>query len=221
MTDTISLVYHEGVARATEPSSRARRPRRSPPPEARQRDADRSRERLLAAALDEFAARGYAGARVGAVAARAGLNPQLILYYFGGKPGLYDALRQRWLDQEAAITRPHGSLDELTDAYLQANFDDPRLARLLLWDGLSDPDSPDSQPTEREDLSDLHRRQASGEIAADLDPGLLQLALMGAILAPVAVPQIVRRLTGLDPTDPDFRSRYSEQLRRIVRHLAG
>jgi TetR/AcrR family transcriptional regulator len=189
----------------------------------RQRDADRSRERLLAAALDEFAARGYAGARVGAIAARAGLNPQLITYYFGGKPGLYQALKQRWHEQEATITQPAGSLDDLAAAYLQASLDDPRMTRLLLWDGLTDGDDADGergQADEREDLSDLQRRQADGEIAADLDPGLLQLALMGATVASIAMPQVVRRLTRLDPTDPEFKTRYSDHLRRIVRHLA-
>ncbi|OHV45554.1 TetR/AcrR family transcriptional regulator [Pseudofrankia sp. BMG5.36] len=210
-------------------ADRQNRPRRAPTAEERQRDADRSRERLLAAALDEFSARGYAGARVGAIAARAGLNPQLITYYFGGKPGLYEALRQRWLDQEADLTRPGASLEDLTVAYLHAVVDDPRLARLLLWDGLTEPDHGDGAggegeqpggPGEREDLSDFHRRQAAGEIAADLDPGLLQLALMGAILAPVALPHVARRITGLDPTDPDFHARYGEELRRVVRHLA-
>jgi TetR/AcrR family transcriptional regulator len=196
--------------------TRATRPRRAPAPEDRQRDAERSRERLLAAALDEFAEHGYAGARVGSIAARAELNPQLITYYFGGKPGLYQALLQRWLAEEAAMTGPGADLDELAAAYLRATLDDPRMARLLLWDGLTGTGG----AQEREDLSDLRRRQAEGEIAADLDPGMFQIALMGATLAPIAMPQVVRRITGLDPSDPKFRARYSEQLRRIARHLA-
>ncbi|MDN5765406.1 MAG: TetR family transcriptional regulator [Humibacillus sp.] len=207
---------------AAEPPPLKVRPRRAPSSEERQRDADRSRQRLLAAALDEFAAHGYAGARVSSIAARAGLNPQLITYYFGGKPGLYEALNQRWLEQEAATTQPSGRLEDLIASYLPAVLDDPRMARLLLWDGLTNDDDPanDGRPAAREDLSELQRRQADGEIAGDLDPGLLQLALMGATLAPVAIPQVARRITGLDPTDPEFRTRYDEHLRRIVRHLA-
>ena len=50
----------------------------------RQRNPERSRERILAAALDEFSERGFAGARVDAIARRAGLNKQLISHYFGG-----------------------------------------------------------------------------------------------------------------------------------------
>jgi len=49
-------------------------------------------ERLLEAALDVFSARGFAGGRVQEIADRAGVNAQLISYYFGGKEGLYRAL---------------------------------------------------------------------------------------------------------------------------------
>ena len=53
------------------------------------------RERLLGAALEEFAARGPAGARVESIARAAGVNKQLITYYFGGKDGLYREML-RW-----------------------------------------------------------------------------------------------------------------------------
>ena len=75
-------------------------PRRAPAPGQRQRDAERSRQALLAAALDEFSERGFAGARVADIARRAGVNKQLINYYFGSKEGLYLALQRAWLDRE-------------------------------------------------------------------------------------------------------------------------
>jgi AcrR family transcriptional regulator len=198
-------------------AAKPRKPRRAPSPEERQRDAERSRQRLLAAALNEFSERGYAGARVTSIAARAGVNAQLISYYFGGKPGLYDAVSQRWFEQEANIATADAALDEVAVAYLRTTLDDPRLTRLLLWDGLTGGDA-DQEP---EDLTDLRRRQAQGEIAPDLDPAMFQLALMGAILAPIALPQVVRRLTGLHATDPEFKESYARQLRRIVQLLRG
>src|SRR5581483_9805400 len=66
--------------------------RRQPAPDERKRDADRTRERILEAAIAEFGAHGFAGARVSAIAQRAGVNQQLISYYFDGKAGLYQAL---------------------------------------------------------------------------------------------------------------------------------
>jgi predicted transposase YbfD/YdcC/AcrR family transcriptional regulator len=143
---------------------------------------------------------------------------------FGGKEGLYHALSELWLRQEATLVHPESTLQDLLVAYLQASFDDPRMTRLLLWTGLASSaaphERPPSDPNEREDLSDMQRRQAEGEIADDLDPGLFQLAMMGAIVAPIAMPQVVRRITGRSPDDPQFQAHYSEQLRRIVRHLA-
>lgn len=48
-------------------------------------------ERLLAAALTEFAREGRAGARTDRIARRAGVNKQLIHYYYRNKAGLYQA----------------------------------------------------------------------------------------------------------------------------------
>jgi TetR/AcrR family transcriptional regulator len=48
-------------------------------------------DRLLDAALHEFAALGKGGARTQRVATLAGVNKQLIHYYFGTKEGLYEA----------------------------------------------------------------------------------------------------------------------------------
>jgi len=53
-----------------------------------------SRARLLAAARAEFAARGFAGASVDRIAARARLTKAMIYYHFQGKEGLYRAVLQ-------------------------------------------------------------------------------------------------------------------------------
>jgi TetR/AcrR family transcriptional regulator, regulator of cefoperazone and chloramphenicol sensitivity len=47
--------------------------------------------RLLAAATEEFARRGFANARVRTMAVAARVNPAAANYYFGGKQGLYRA----------------------------------------------------------------------------------------------------------------------------------
>jgi len=211
----------ERAGQPTDGADRTTHPRRAPAPEERQRDAERSRQQLLAAALDEFAAKGYAGARVQDIADRAGVNKQLINYYFGGKEGLYRALQRGWLEREATFAHPDLALDELAARYLHDALADPRLTRLLLWRGLADSTEqpPDDSP-ESEDLAGLRRRQAGGELAPDLDPGAVRLALMGAIAVPVAMPQMVWKIFGLDPRSPAFEDLYGEQLRRIVRHLA-
>ncbi|WP_243717128.1 TetR/AcrR family transcriptional regulator [Actinomadura darangshiensis] len=197
-----------------------RRSRRSPGPGERKLDAERSRHLLLDAALQEFSAKGYAGARVQDIADRAGVNKQLINYYFGGKEGLYHAIGRRWLEREAEINDPALPLDAVVVRYLRNTLDDTLGTRLDIWRGLTEDDG-ELPPIEREDLSDLERRQAAGELAGDLDPAAVMLAMMAMVAAPVAMPLAVRRVFGLDPSSPEFQERYAEQLRRIVRHLAG
>lgn len=52
-------------------------------------DSSAARSAILAAARAEFSAKGLTGARVNEIAARAGVNKQLIYYYFGSKEDLY------------------------------------------------------------------------------------------------------------------------------------
>ena len=53
------------------------------------RDADATRTRLLRVGIAEFAAKGYSGARIDAIADRAKVNIRMIYHYFGGKENLY------------------------------------------------------------------------------------------------------------------------------------
>lgn len=197
-----------------------KRTRRAPAQHERKLDAERSRRLLLDAALDEFSAKGYAGARVQDIADRAGVNKQLINYYFGGKEGLHAALLQRWREREATFNDPSVPFEEVAVRYLRHVLDDPRGTRLSAWRGLTE-NLDELPPGDREDLSDLRRRQAEGELADDLDPAAVMLAVMAMVAAPVTMPLAVRRVFGLDPDSPEFRERYIEQLRRILRHLAG
>jgi len=87
-------------------------PRRSPKPQERQRDSERTRTLILDAASTEFGAHGYAGARISAIAARAGVNQQLISYYFDGKEGLYQAMSQRWQQRQRELVPPGTPLPE-------------------------------------------------------------------------------------------------------------
>ena len=63
------------------------------------RDPARTRQKLLVAARREFAQAGLAGARVDEIAARAGVNKQLVYHYFGDKDALYLAVLE-WVYEE-------------------------------------------------------------------------------------------------------------------------
>jgi TetR/AcrR family transcriptional regulator len=58
-------------------------------PKTQDADSGAARNAILAAAREEFSAKGLTGARVNEIAARSGVNKQLIYYYFGSKEDLY------------------------------------------------------------------------------------------------------------------------------------
>ena len=170
----------------------------------------------------EFAAHGFGGARVSEIATRAGVNKQLISYYFGGKEGLYRAVADRWRSGEPSITADAGTLDEVVAAYAQVAMAQPDWLRLLVREGVDRDRGLDEEGQAARFqgmLVDFRSRQANGELAADLDPAYAGLALFGLAAAPVVFPQIARAL-GLDPESDEFAARYAEQTARLVAHLS-
>ncbi|HZL74810.1 MAG TPA: helix-turn-helix domain-containing protein [Propionibacteriaceae bacterium] len=197
-------------------------PRRSPTGQERKRDPERTRERILDAAAVEFGEHGFAGARISAIARRAGVNEQLISYYFDSKEGLYRALQQHWQMISADASRPELPIADVVAAFLRLNVEQRSFARLLAWDGLahtgSDAVVQDAYFAEM--VEELLRRQRAGELANDLDPAHVLLMLFAAALAPTVIPQIARQLTGLSADSAEFQAAYADQLRRVVERLA-
>jgi AcrR family transcriptional regulator len=75
------------------------------------RDPARNQERILKAAVAEFARYGLGGARVDRIAARAGANKRMLYYYFGNKDDLFLAVLE---DSYARIRSAERAL-HLTD----------------------------------------------------------------------------------------------------------
>ena len=98
------------------------------------RDAEATRQRLLDAATDEFAARGIAGARVDRIADAARSNKAQIYHYFGSKDGLFDAV----FDRIVAATVSETPIDPADlPEYAGRLFDryqrHPEIQRLATW----------------------------------------------------------------------------------------
>lgn len=66
---------------------------------AARRDPGATKSKILAAAWHEFAQKGFAGARVDAIAARSGANKRMIYHYYGDKEGLFVAVLEAAYDR--------------------------------------------------------------------------------------------------------------------------
>jgi len=74
-----------------------------------------TKQRILDTALEEFAARGFDGAKVERIAARARVNKAMLYYHFGSKAALYVAiLREQFgaLGEAVASVRASGATPE-------------------------------------------------------------------------------------------------------------
>jgi AcrR family transcriptional regulator len=85
-----------------------------------------SRQLILQAAGQEFGRHGFAGARVGRIARSAGVNKQLIFYYFRSKAGLFEAILLALADTILAAATPA--------ATEQAPIDELRATIGRIWD---------------------------------------------------------------------------------------
>lgn len=106
-------------------------------PSSRKQQALATRERLLAAAREEFQRYGFAGGRVDRIAERAGVNKRLIYVHFGDKERLFDVVVTRNL--EAVVDAVPFDASDLP-GYAERLFDywhaSPESVRLFWWRNL-------------------------------------------------------------------------------------
>lgn len=196
---------------------RARRP-----PGAHPRDPEGTRSRILAAALAEFSAEGFAGARVARIARRARVNKRMLYHYFGNKDDLFREIFDRKLRERAGwISAAPAGLGESLEFWFQMACEDSAWIRLVQWEALAAGDERVIREDERQAslagaLADLRDRQRRGLLPGDLDAGHLLLTILGVIAYPLAFPQITRMVTGKSPSDALFRKQRAEFLRRFA-----
>jgi AcrR family transcriptional regulator len=107
-----------------------RRRARTPIAEAATPDPDPTQVRILAAARELFAQRGFAGAGTRDIAAAAGVNQGLIAYHFGGKDALFQAVVDGELERLCASLDRAGPDAALPDL-LSACLDHQELVQLI------------------------------------------------------------------------------------------
>src|SRR6185369_7629674 len=187
------------------------------------RDPDRSKERILTAALKEFSARGFAGARVDMIARRAAINKRMLYHYFGDKEGLFREVLRRKIAQRQAW---NAATPEQPAEYLPLLFDlaceDADWIRLLEWEALRHGEKPVIDEPERRaaalrSVERIRRLQASGHLSGGFDPRHVLLAMIGLTMYPVAFPQVTRLITGREVSDAVFQ----KERRTFLRKFAG
>ncbi|VVE09022.1 TetR family transcriptional regulator [Pandoraea morbifera] len=150
------------------------------------RDPERTRQRILAAAIEEFAERGSSGARVDSIARRADINERMLYYYFGNKDQLYLAVLEEVYGEfnraehalRLDVLAPLDAVAELAHFVWDYYAEHPELIQLINNENLHEARSMRLSTEIRQQISPivellaqtLKRGEASGEIREGIDP---------------------------------------------------
>ncbi len=205
----------------------------------RETDGDGARERILAAALQVFAERGFDGARTREIAERAGANLGLIKYYFEGKERLWKAAVTRAFDElradfVAALPARADRADDDPLRWLEGavrqlvrfmarrpefmrlmNDEAKRDGRRMRW--LADRFV---RPMTDALAAHLERAQAAGLVPAGSPVSLRYIVLGAAGLVFSQAPEC-RYVSGVDPTTPEFAERHADTLVALLTGRLG
>ncbi|MER6912526.1 TetR family transcriptional regulator [Streptomyces sp. NPDC000594] len=184
------------------------------------RDTAVTRQKLLAAARQEFAALGVAGARVDRIAELAGVNKERVYGHFGSKEGLFASTVSAAMDElTEQVGKPGDDIAAWVGSVYDFHRERPELLRLLLWEALSCGGSELPGEERRADGYALKVDALAGRLGVEPGPGaaVVLLSLIGLAAWPNAVPQLARLIIGsrLDAEDS------AEVIRSAVVDLAS
>lgn len=193
-------------------------------------DPESTRQRIFAAAVEEFAEHGNAGARVDRIAEKAHANKESIYRYFGTKEELLRRVLDRYLDERGEQMLPKSQqLDNYAAGVFRSRVANPEFLRLQLWESLELGAEPDDDATARsmaqrrrhyqEKLASIVEQQRAGTVDPDLDPRHLLVVLLGIANHWLVMPQMVQVVFGEKPdpaTVDDHEAFVAECVRRII-----
>ena len=185
-------------------------------------------EKILDAALGQFAAFGFHGARIEQIAAAAGMSKPNLLYYFRSKDALYTAVLERtlarWLVPLAGIAVDRDPIEALTDYIarkLEASRSQPEASRLFAMEVIQG--APHLQPVLEGPLKALVDAKAAvieAWIAAGrlkpIDPRHLIFAIWATTQHYADFGVQVAAVAGTDLSDQDFHRRTLDSLVTIL-----
>jgi AcrR family transcriptional regulator len=196
----------------------------------RPRDADATRERLLATAEDVFTKFGFDGARVDDIAQCADVNKRMIYVYFGDKEGLYRAVLRNAVERIATATEmsltpsddPCASLKSWIAGYFGFLAQHPELVKLVEWELLSDGTRTASAVAEvaKQEIiqltSLLNSGKSAGQFRQDINPDFVLMMIHALCFGTLSRRQLWSSLWNLDLASPETVTSVTEFITETV-----
>ena len=157
------------------------------------RNSEATRQRILAAATQEFAKKGFDGARIDDIARAAQANKQMIYHYFGNKDDLfttvledaYSTLRQHEAEVDLNLLPANEAILALLESTWQHYLENPELIRLLAAENQMEARHLKANNSFQE-INDAHvnrmkhlleRGQREGNVRAGIDPMQINISI--------------------------------------------
>ncbi|HLW02468.1 MAG TPA: TetR family transcriptional regulator [Ktedonobacterales bacterium] len=211
----------------------------------RRRDAQKTREAILATAEEHFAKYGFAGARIEKIADEAGYNRSLVVHhYFASKEDLYHAvircLKDEKIERLRQFMTPAGFNDDapLTADAVQNFIEEairltfnqymahPKLVRILAWEAAEGWETfnelysrQENEQWSEEASAFIRRAQAEGIIRPELDPKMVIASVMGcSFIHLLSIPRYQLVFPGADLSSPGALAHAREQIVNLIVH---
>jgi AcrR family transcriptional regulator len=196
------------------------------------RDPERTRNEILEVATREFAAHGYAGARVDDMAELMRTTKRMIYYYFGSKEQLfiavleraYTAIRRAEREVDVDGLDPASAIRRLAELTFDHHESHPEFIRLVSIENIHRAEHMAKSPAIAElgspaiDLlaGILERGRAEGIFREDVDAVDLHMMISAFCVFRVANRHTFGTLFERDLTDPKLRDHYRTMLGDMV-----
>ncbi len=111
----------------------------------KERNPEKSKLAILTAAENEFAEKGFWGARVDEIATQSGLNKRMIYAYFGDKEGLYRQVllnsysKMEEIENKLIVKKLEGIelVKSIISTYFDFLYNNPNFVNILMWENLN------------------------------------------------------------------------------------
>jgi AcrR family transcriptional regulator len=160
--------------------------------EVRPRRSDATRAAILAAARGRFATDGYERATIRAIAADAGIDPSMVMRYFGSKEGLFAAAADFELRLPDPGAVPREDVGRLAAEYFLARWEDDGSLQALLRVGATN-------EAAAQRLRQIFAQQLAPMVAAVAPPGADVAARAGLVASQVLGVALTRYVLRLPP----------------------
>jgi len=208
------------------------------PPQARSRAraGDETRREILAAAMEEFAEKGFRGARVDDIAARTRTTKPMIYYHFGGKERLYAAVMEeayvRVRDKERELRvddlDPEQAMRRLVEVTFDHHAAHPEYVRLVCVENMERARHISGRPSlvQRNAIaietvsSLLERGERAGVFRSGIDPRHLHLLINSFCFMRVSNRYSWNAVFNMDLWDPEDAARQRELIVEAVLRYA-